>query len=66
MKKTEPDDKPGLWRLSVAARMAGMPVASFRDACLNGRIPVELIVVSERASFVRVSQFKNWLNGGTQ
>ena len=66
MKKTEPNNKQGLWRLSAAANVAGLPVASFRDACLNGRIPVELIVLSERAIYVRATQLSNWLNGVTK
>ena len=64
--KEHPDDRPGFWRLSHCARLAGMSPEAFEAAAKAGRIPVAVERVSERLALVRVEQFQNWLRGGAK
>ena len=59
----ERNDHPGLWRLGVAARKAGMTAESLEAAAKAGTIPVEVIRTSPRLAFVRAEAFQAWLKG---
>lgn len=52
----------GLWRLSAAARMAGIAPDTLARACHEKRIPVELLELGPRSRFVRSEQFQAWLS----
>lgn len=54
---------PGLWRLAVAARKAGMTAESLEAGAKAGTIPVEVIRTSPRLAFVRADAFQAWLKG---
>ena len=41
-------DRPGLWRLGMAARKAGLTPDAFETASQAGAIPVRVIKLSER------------------
>lgn len=60
------DDAPGLWRLSAAARRAGMSPEAFERACRAGTIPVAVIRTSERRAYVRIAELETWLKGADQ
>lgn len=64
-RKPEPnhDDTPELWRLSAAARRAGMSPEAFERASRAGTIPVNVIRTSRRMAYVRRGELETWLKG---
>jgi hypothetical protein len=54
-------DRPGFWRLSWAARLAGVTAEAFEAASLAGTIPVRVERLSSRLALVRVEELNNWL-----
>ena len=59
--KPNPGDRPGFWRLSQAARLAGITAEAFEAASLAGTIPVRVERLSSRLALVRVEEFSAWL-----
>ena len=51
-----------MWRLSAAAKRAGMSPELFAKACQRGDIPVKIVCLGERLHFVRIAELEAWLN----
>ncbi len=60
------NDRPGLWRLGHAARLAGLSPESFEAASKAGTIPVRVERIGPRSAYVRVEEFNRWLKGTAQ
>jgi hypothetical protein len=60
---TPHNDRPGLWRLGYAARLAGMTPQSFEAASKAGRLPVHVERFGPRLAYVRAAEFTQWLKG---
>lgn len=58
-----PGDRPGFWRLSYAAKEAGITPESFEAASKAGTIPVRVERVSPRLALVRIEELQAWLKG---
>jgi hypothetical protein len=54
---------PDFWRLSTAARMAGISPDVLARACATGAIPVTMVELGPRSRFVKVSEFNAWRAG---
>lgn len=53
---------PGLYPLHVAARMAGIPIETFANACERGDVPIRLERLGARGlRFIRASELQDWL-----
>lgn len=59
-------DRPGLWRLGMAARKAGLTPDAFEAASQAGAIPVRVLQLSERGRYVPAAEFQAWLNSINQ
>ena len=62
MKKTH-DDRPGLWRLGHAARLAGLTPEAFEAGAKAGTIPVRVERIGPRLAYVRAEELNRWLKG---
>jgi hypothetical protein len=62
MKQTH-NDRPGLWRLSYAARLAGVTPEAFEAGAKAGTIPVRVERIGPRLAYVRAEEFTRWLKG---
>lgn len=52
---------PGLWRLAVAAKAAGMSSDTLARSCESGAIPVSLVRIGPRLRFVKATEFTAFL-----
>ena len=57
------NDRPGLWRLSYAARQAGLTPEAFEAGAKAGTIPVRVERIGPRLAYVRIEELDNWLKG---
>lgn len=63
MNDTPHNDRPGLWRLSHAARLAGLTPEALEAASKAGTIPVRVERLGPRSAYVRAEDFSLWLKG---
>lgn len=53
----------GLWRIGPVAKKLGVSVEVFRKACESGAIPVTVVSLGPRSTYVKVSEFEAWHAG---
>ena len=61
--KSPHNDRTGFWRLSHAARMAGITPEALEAASKAGKIPVSVERIGPRNAYVRAEEFSLWLKG---